>query len=121
MNLSDKSLEAILRSEAFDYALRLILHYGYGPDVLTVKPIKELDEGDADRLRETAVEALLDCAVEVESYEAEQDKGAYDINIMGVPGAYYIQAPEYEDMGFFETLEEARKAVRSRYGEFLLS
>jgi hypothetical protein len=39
---------------------------------------------------------------------------------MGVPGAYYIQAPEYEDMGFFETLEEAREALKARYGEFLL-
>jgi hypothetical protein len=119
MNLSDKNVDAIFRSEAFDYALSLILHYGYGPAVLTVKPLGELDEEDVDRLSEVAVEALRDCAIAVESYEAEQDKGVYDINIMGVPGAYYIEAPEYDDMGFFETLEEARKELRGRYGEFL--
>jgi hypothetical protein len=64
---------------------------------------------------------LLDAGLVVESYAAEQDKGAYAVNIIGVPGAYYIEAAEYDNMGFFETLEEARKALDLEYGEFLVS
>jgi hypothetical protein len=51
---------------------------------------------------------------------AEQDKGAYAVDIIGVPGAYYIEAPEYDELGVFEKLEDARQALQDQYGEFLL-
>jgi hypothetical protein len=97
-----------------------LIRQGVGSDVLD-KPVGLLDKDSRDWLHDAAYDALLNAGLVVESYEAEQDKGAYAVNIIGVPGAYYIEAAEYDNMGFFETLEEARKALDLEYGEFLVS
>jgi len=121
MELTNKNLESILKVPALRESILIALsRHGFGPGTLR-KPVTKLDKDTLGYLHDAAYEALLDCGIVVESYEAEQDKGAYAINIIGVPGAYYVEAMEYDDMGFFETLEDARKAVRHRFGEFVIS
>ena len=55
----------------------------------------------------------------MQRFTAEQDLGPYPICICGVPGAYYVEAFEHDDIGLFSTLEEARSEVDFHYGEFI--
>jgi hypothetical protein len=74
---------------------------------------------DYDALCDEAFDALNN-GPEVRSWTAEQDKGAYSIVIKGVPGAYIIQALEYDDLGPFETISKAEQEVKVQYGEFII-
>jgi hypothetical protein len=65
------------------------------------------------------MDVLTNEAPEVQEFTAEQDLGPYRILIRGVPGAYFVQALDHEDEGFFSTLEEANAKVYYLYGEFL--
>jgi hypothetical protein len=78
------------------------------------------DRLSEDDLYDAAFDALLNDAPEVESFTAEQDKGAYHVVIRGVPGAYFVSALEYDHDGFFDDLDEAERAVYRRFGEFLV-
>lgn len=73
-------------------------------------------EDDCDRAREI----LIDDALIVREYEAEQDKGAYTVVIRGFEGVYFIQAVEYDDLGPYETLSDAEEAIDQHFGEFLI-
>jgi hypothetical protein len=120
MQLTDRNLEAILKAPALrEEILAELLRQGAPNDILD-KPKGKLDKYSLDLLHDVAYDALINSGLVVESYEAEQDKGADAVNIIGVPGAYYIEAPEYDDLGVFEKLEDARQALQDQYGEFLL-
>jgi hypothetical protein len=60
-----------------------------------------------------------DAAKEIETFEAEHSKGAYDITIRRVNGAYYILAQEYDEVGIFTSLKDAQDYVMFEWGEFL--
>lgn len=75
---------------------------------------------DDDARYDLAVDALLNEAPVVASSTAEQDKGEYSVVILGVPGAYYVQAPEYDDDGVFDSLADAESFVDFNYGEFIV-
>jgi hypothetical protein len=62
---------------------------------------------------------VLSDAPQIEAFEAEQDKGVYPITIRGFPGAYFVQAQEYDDSEVFLTLDEAQEYVFFEFGEFL--
>jgi hypothetical protein len=68
-----------------------------------------------------AEEVLLNEAPEVESFNAEQSKSAYSVTTYGVEGAYFVRAIEFDDLGVFSTLEEARAEADSMHGEFRLA
>jgi hypothetical protein len=80
----------------------------------------ELTNEDYDALRDVCLEVLGNEAPTVEEYTAEQDKGAYAVTVRGVPGAYFVQALEYDDKGVFSTLDEARDCAFNHYGEFFV-
>ena len=69
---------------------------------------------------DTATDVFLNEAPIITSWEAEQDQGPYTICVRGINGAYFIEALEYEDIGIFDTLEEAESAVDMNYGEFII-
>lgn len=69
---------------------------------------------------DTATDVFLNEAPIITSWEAEQDQGPYTICVRGINGAYFIEALEYEDIGVFDTLEEAEFAVGMNYGEFII-
>jgi hypothetical protein len=113
MELTDKNFEAIfIAGDVFNCALKLIVEYGYGSELLTVKPLNCANEYQRAWLNEVAEEALRQCAEVVESYGNE----GFSVDIMGIPGAYYIEAEEYDETRLFETLQEAREAVRNEFG-----
>jgi hypothetical protein len=66
-----------------------------------------------------AVDFLTNEAPVVSEYEAEQDKGVYNVTIRGFPGAYFVQANEYDDSEVFPTLKAAEEYVSEQFGEFL--
>ena len=74
---------------------------------------------DYDALYDEALDALNN-GPEVRSWTAEQDKGAYSIIIKGVPGAYIIQALEYDELRPFENISMAEQEVNIQYGEFII-
>lgn len=68
-----------------------------------------------------AYDALTNAAPAVESYTAVQDLDPYTVTILGVPGAYFVNAPEYDRRGVYSSLEEARRVVSLDFGEFITS
>ena len=83
--------------------------------LLTAEP-NTLTEDD---LYDSGYDALLNEAPTIEQFTAEQSKGEYPVVIRGVPGAYFVQALEYDDIGVFDNIEQARDALFSQYWEFL--
>src|SRR4051794_21028950 len=72
----------------------------------------ELSDSDFDALHDAAWEAFPDEAPVVKSYVASGGDGEeYPIDIVGVKGAYAVRAPEFDDKGIFETLQEAEHYV----------
>lgn len=98
MTLMEAQIEAIIKARLFD------------PSGLT----------DANDLHDAAYDALVNEAPEVKAWDAEQDKGVYSVVVRGVPGAYFVQAMEYDDDGVYSTLDEAVGAAETSYGEFFI-
>jgi hypothetical protein len=40
--------------------------------------------------------------------------------IRGIPGVYFIEALERDELGPFETIVEAEQEVKGQYGEFII-
>ncbi len=85
---------------------------------LAQKPADSLSIDDWDNLHDACLDALTNEAPEVESFDAEQGKSIYSVKILGVPGAYFIFAIEFEIVGVFSTLDRARCEAVSVHGEF---
>lgn len=85
---------------------------------LAQKAVQELSDEDWDNLHDACLDALINDAPDVDGFDAVQDKGAYHVCIRGIPGAYFVSALEYDDEGFFSTLEEAQQVAEFHYGEF---
>jgi hypothetical protein len=60
-------------------------------------------------------EALKNEAPEVASYQMVGSSGPYSVLIRGVPGAYFIESIEDDELGPFETLEQAKDALEFNY------
>ena len=75
---------------------------------------------DYDALYDEALDALINDGPEVRTWTAEQDKGAYSIMIRGIPGVYFIDALERNELGPFETIAEAEQEVQAQYGDFII-
>ena len=89
---------------------------------------KDIDLSNIEKLSEDTLGYLIDAALDslsnyapiVKEYEAEQDKGVYPINIVGVNGCYVVCASEYPNSEIFNTLNEAEYYVNFNYGEFFI-
>lgn len=71
-------------------------------------------------LEDVCHEVFRNQAPILKEISAEQSKGVYTISIHGIPGAYWVFAPEFDDEGVFSSLSEALAVVDSQHGEFLL-
>jgi hypothetical protein len=79
---------------------------------LTSADFDNLADSDLAALHDAAWEAFSDEAPVVKSYLATGGDGEdYPIEIVGVIGAYAVRAPEFDDKGMFETVEEAEDYV----------
>lgn len=82
--------------------------------------VDKLCDDDLDYLKGAALDSLSNYAPIVKEYEAEQDKGVYPINIVGVDGCYIVCASEYPNSEIFNSLSDAKDYVDFNYGEFLI-
>jgi hypothetical protein len=114
IDLSRKQIDAVRSDPAL------------GPEVaasledpsLAVKPAGMLTDSEWDDLHDACSNVLFNDAQLAESFEAAQSNGPYLVSILGVPGAYFVTAPEFSPAGAFSTLEEARGCADSDHGEF---
>lgn len=84
------------------------------------RPLSKLSDDEYADLHDAVSDVLMNSAPIVEEFEAEQDKGVYSVQILGVPGAYFVTAAEYDSEGLFQSLDDARDCVQSNWGEFLV-
>jgi len=114
--IDERHIAAILRDPR---CLRFAADYlGLPEDKLQDLISKEqIDHRD---LKDAVVDALMNEAPVVREFLAEQSKGIFPINVVGVEGAYYVWAQEYDDIGLFDSIDQAESYVQSEYGEFLV-
>lgn len=89
-----------------------------GDTHLAIKPSDSLTDQEWDELDDACSNGLFNGAPLVESFEAAQSNGPYPVSIRGVPGAYFVTAPEFSPAGAFSSLEDARDYADSEHGEF---
>ena len=89
-----------------------------GDTHLAIKPSDSLTDKEWDELDDACSNGLFNGAPLVESFEAAQSNGPYPVSIRGVPGAYFVTAPEFSPAGAFSTLEDARNYADSEHGEY---
>jgi hypothetical protein len=116
MEINHRQIRAILKSPL---RAELIREVGSAFD-LSGDPERLPDEVLA-AIASRAEEVLFNEAPEVESFNAEQSKSAYSVTTYGVEGAYFVRAIEFDALGVFSTLEEARLEADSMHGEFRLA
>ena len=116
MEISPEQVRAILRSTLREQ----VIANAPGVNQLSNDP-SSLSDAVLRAIADDALEVLINFGDEVEMFEAEQSKGIYSVDIVGVDGAYYVRATEFDDKGVFSTLEEARSTVQRDHGEFLVT
>ena len=79
-----------------------------------------LDNEDGE-VYDLVSDAFYNEAETFEEYEAEQDKGAYNVVVRGVEGAYFVEAIEHDTEGVFTSLAEANSYAEANFGEFFTS
>jgi len=115
-NIDRRHIDAILKNSGCLSSAALYL--GLPEDKLRDLIHKEqIDRGDT---KDAAVDALMNEAPVVREFLAEQSKGIFPINVVGVDGAYYVWAQEYDAVGLFDSIDQAESYVQSEYGEFLV-
>lgn len=114
MQISREQIDAISSDELLGPAVAS----GLSDPLLAFRPSASLTELEWDDLHDACLEACMNVAPVVETFDAEQDKGVYTVAIHGVPGAYYVFAPEFDMAGLFSSLDEARCDADDVHGEF---
>lgn len=89
-----------------------------GDPSLASKPSNSLTDLECDELHDACSDVLFNDAPMVESFDSAQSNGPYTVSIHGVPGAYFVTAPEFSPAGAFSTLEDARNYADSEHGQF---
>lgn len=117
LDISRKQIEAVREDPTLCPEARARL----SEPSLADKPSANLCDGDWADLHDACLDTLVNDAPIVESFNAEQSKGIYEVVIRGVPGAYFVTAPEFESEGIFSTIEDARGSADAFHGEFRLT
>ncbi len=118
---TDKNFVQACKALAQVPDLRKEIKEAYHADAPRILEIMERGEPLPDELSgayDHVVDVLSD-APEIEVFEAEQDEGIYHVTIRGFPGAYFVQAVDYDDSEVFLTQDEAESYVQVNFGEFL--
>ena len=84
------------------------------------KPLSILTPVQVDRLHDACVDTLKNEAPAIEEFSAEQDIGPHLVVIRGVAGAYFVEAADHDDSGFFSELAKARSRLHFDFGEFVI-
>jgi hypothetical protein len=112
-DLTREQLDAIRRSPAIKEELT---SSSYLEERLLRKSIEKLSKQEFDELHDAAFDAFKSLAPSVHEFSAAGSCGRYPVSVRGIDGAYFYQAPEFDDSRFFCTLDEAIAAVWSDHG-----
>jgi hypothetical protein len=117
LDISRNQIEALRASDvlASEVGSRL------SDPALLSKPRNDISESEWIDLEDACLEALRNESQSVEDHCADQGCGIYPITILGIPGAYFVTANEFDPAGVFNTLEEAQNHVSDVHGEFLVN
>jgi hypothetical protein len=113
MNLSRSQIIAVLNSPIRQTALERP-----EDEAIARKSVEDFSADDWDALHDACMDALLNEAPIVSWFDAEQSKGAYGVSVRGVPGAYFVEAQEFDRVGLFDTQIEAENKADFEHGEF---
>ena len=116
MKISHDQIDAVRVSDIFGSEIPSRLEN----PALCSRPKSELSEVEWDELEDACMDALQNESPEVETCFADQGTGLYPITILGIKGAYFVTANEFDRAGVFSTLEEARDHIDNVHGEFLV-
>jgi integrase len=115
LKLSRQQMDAIRQSE-----LRFKLADYLEDRGCLIKPLSILTPIQIDSLHDACVDTLKNDAPAIEEFAAEQGCGPYLVVIRGVAGAYFVEAADHDDSGFFSELDEARSRLHFDFGEFVI-
>ena len=113
--LSRQQMDAIRQSE-----LRFKLADHLDDRGCLIKPLSVLTPIQIDSLHDACVDTLKNEGPAIEEFTAVEDCGPYLVVIRGVAGAYFVEAADHDDSGYFSELEEARSRLHFDFGEFLI-
>lgn len=116
LEINKEQIDVVRRSDALCDLIREQL----SDPSLSLKDRSLLSDDEWAELEDACLEVLRNEAPIVKEIDAEQSKGVYTISIHGIPGAYWVFAPEFDIEGVFSTLSEALAEVDSQHGEFLV-
>lgn len=61
-------------------------------------------------------DALRNAAPVVAAFSAKGDFGRFPVDVRGIEGVYFVSATEFDDLGYFERLDDAIAAAWMEYG-----
>ena len=96
------------------------IRYALDGKEINLTYLDKLCDDDLSYLIDAALDSISSYAPIVKTYEAEQDKGVYPVNIYGVDGCYIVWAAENDWSDIFNAIEEAEQYVDLTFGEFLI-
>ena len=72
--------------------------------------------GELDYIHELLYNLVHDEAKSVDSTSVEgSEAGEYEIEVMEFAGVYFVEAPQFDTIGYFETEAEASEAIRRNW------
>jgi hypothetical protein len=108
--LSNDQLDRIRR----DRILKEELSY-VSPGLLR-QPLARMSKDDRAELHDAAQDALRNAAPEAAVFSATCSFGRFPVSVRGIEGVYFVTAPDFDDIGYFERLDDAVTAAWLDYG-----
>ena len=104
MDLSKQQIESVRQNAVLSEELSQSLDDAE----LLDKPVEALTQDDWDALHDAAMDSLLsNNHLVVEQFGTEGRFGRFPIQVVGIPGVYFVSAPDFDDKGFFSTVQAA--------------
>ncbi len=85
--------------------------------LLTKLPIGELE----DEVIDTLQDLVLNNGKTYSQFLGKGSYGEYPIDVRGIGEAYWVEAQDHDDEGFFDSIEDAEEYVRSNWNDSLKS
>jgi hypothetical protein len=116
-----KPLESFFPSLAAHPSVQTALREEFGKDGSTVIAKMKAGESLSDEAHNVILDLVHNDAVEADSLAgwSSSCNDTFPINVMQFGSVFWIAAPEFDDIGYFDTLEEAQAAAEANYEPFI--
>ena len=78
-----------------------------------------MSQDDLDNCYDIVANLITNDSETVGSYTGLGGLGEFSISVMKFYNVYWIEAPEFDDVGYFESLENAKDAAEFNYEPFI--